>query len=150
MSYDRLKQEMEKQHISIRQLAIKAGIVPQSLYAVFKGRVKFWPGWKMRVAEALEVDVNELFPEWHETVEDAPSITVYEEIKQMDKNSLAKWILKLIHEGPDYLAEAYCRLLCEYRKTPSMCAIPEEDDCPTKNDKISDFEIIIALLDSEA
>lgn len=63
MNYNRLKQEMEKQHMTTRQLAIKAGIVPQSLYAAIKGRVEFWPGWRQRVADALEVDVEELFPE---------------------------------------------------------------------------------------
>lgn len=63
MEYKKLLEEMERQRLSTRQLAIKAGIVPQSLYGAIHGRVEFWPGWKKRVADAMSVDVDELFPE---------------------------------------------------------------------------------------
>lgn len=63
MVYETLVKEMERQQINTRQLAIKAGIVPQSLYGAIHGRVEFWPGWKKRVADVLSVDVEELFPE---------------------------------------------------------------------------------------
>lgn len=63
MNYTKLMQELKNRNTNIRQLALAAGIVPQSLYAAVQGRVYFWPGWKNRVAKALDMDVQELFPE---------------------------------------------------------------------------------------
>lgn len=63
MNTDKLKKELERRNMSVRQLAIKAEIVPQALYAAINGRVNFWPGWKRRVAEALDMEVSELFGE---------------------------------------------------------------------------------------
>lgn len=63
MNISRLRMELENRNMSVRQLAIKAGIVPQCLYAAIAGKVKFWPGWQERCADALEMDVSELFGE---------------------------------------------------------------------------------------
>ena len=49
--------------MSVRQLAIKSDIIPQALYAAINGKVEFWPGWKKKVADALEMSVEELFEE---------------------------------------------------------------------------------------
>lgn len=61
--YSKLKEEISKQNLTIRKVALKANIVPASLYAAINGNVKFWPGWRKRVAEALEVDEAEIFAE---------------------------------------------------------------------------------------
>lgn len=63
MKYEKLERVMQERRISTRRLAIEAGIVPQSLYAAFSGKVEFWPGWRKRVAEALDMDEAELFEE---------------------------------------------------------------------------------------
>ena len=74
-------------------------------------------------------------------------MTVYEEIKRMNKQILAKWIIKLIHEGPDYLTEVHCRLLCDHRENPySECDLPAGEDCTVTRGDTTDFEIVIALL----
>ena len=62
-NYQKLRDELWDRHLSVRQLALAAGMVPQSLYAAMSGRVPFWPGWRKRVAEVLEMDVDELFCE---------------------------------------------------------------------------------------
>lgn len=61
--YQRLRDELWDRHMSVRQLALAAGMVPQSLYAAMSGRVSFWPGWRKRVAAALEMSEEELFSE---------------------------------------------------------------------------------------
>lgn len=61
--YMALRQEMERQGLSIRKLALSAGIVPQSLNAALNGNVKFWDGWKRKVSDALGVSVEDLFKE---------------------------------------------------------------------------------------
>ncbi len=63
MSSVRLKKELEQRKMSVRQLALKSGIIPQALYAAINGKVEFWPGWKKKVADALELSVEDLFEE---------------------------------------------------------------------------------------
>jgi len=63
VKYEKLERVMQERRISTRRLAIEAGIVPQSLYAALSGKVVFWPGWRKRVAEALDMDEAELFGE---------------------------------------------------------------------------------------
>lgn len=70
MGYKTLRRVMQERGISTRRLAIEAKIVPQSLYSALNGTSPFWPGWKKRVAEALEMDENELFKEANEDEED--------------------------------------------------------------------------------
>ena len=69
MNNTKLIQELESRNMNLRQLALAADIVPQSLYAAVHGRVYFWPGWKKRVAETLDMSVEELFEEEGETGE---------------------------------------------------------------------------------
>ena len=59
--YMNLRNELKKRNISIRKLALNAGIVPQSLYSAINGRSKFWPGWKKKVADSLKMDISDLF-----------------------------------------------------------------------------------------
>lgn len=77
-------------------------------------------------------------------------MTVYEEIQRMSKEDLAKWIVKLLHEGPEFCTEVHCRLLCKHRNADRKCDIPDEEDCPVVVENISNLEIINTLLDSES
>lgn len=61
MKYKRLKEELQNRNMSVRQLAITAGIIPQALYAALNGNAKFWPGYKRKVADALGVPEADLF-----------------------------------------------------------------------------------------
>ena len=54
---------MMEMNLSTRQVALKADITPQGLYAAINGKCEFWPGWRKRVAEVLEVDEADLFEE---------------------------------------------------------------------------------------
>lgn len=61
MKYTALKNKIKEKNMSIREVAIKANIVPQGLYAAINGKCEFWPAWRKRVAEALEMPEAELF-----------------------------------------------------------------------------------------
>ena len=63
MFRERIRAELKQRNMSVRQLAIKSDIIPQALYAAINGKVEFWPGWKKKVADALEMSVEELFEE---------------------------------------------------------------------------------------
>ena len=62
-NYERLRAAVSKRGLSFRKLAIMTGIAPQSLSAALNGRVEFWPGWRKRIAAALELSEEELFGE---------------------------------------------------------------------------------------
>lgn len=59
--YSALLREMESQNLTVRQLALKADIIPQNLYNAINGNMRFWPGWRSRVAEVLGVNEEDLF-----------------------------------------------------------------------------------------
>ena len=61
MKYLKLRKTMAEKNLSTRQVALKAGITPQGLYAAINGKCEFWPGWRKRVADALGVAEAELF-----------------------------------------------------------------------------------------
>lgn len=61
-----LRQELQQREISVNKLALMSGIASSSLYAAMAGNVRFWPGWKKKIAAALEMEVRELFPEEEE------------------------------------------------------------------------------------
>lgn len=63
MKYETLRLTLNDRGISIRGLALKAGIVPQSLNSAMNEQIPFWPGWRKRVAEALNMSEAELFDE---------------------------------------------------------------------------------------
>jgi transcriptional regulator with XRE-family HTH domain len=64
--HERVREMAKAKGLSVRQLAIKAGIIPQALYGAINGRTEFWSGWKVKVADVLEVNVDDLFNEEHE------------------------------------------------------------------------------------
>ena len=58
-----LRSELKKRKMSILQLSFKASISSASLYAAVNGTIPFWPGWRSRVAEVLDMSEADLFPE---------------------------------------------------------------------------------------
>ena len=58
---DRLKAEMKAQHIKAFTLAKRADINPPALYSALSGNRVMYPGWKRRIAKALNVSEKELF-----------------------------------------------------------------------------------------
>ena len=61
--YDELKEVMKEKNISTHRLAKLSNITPQDLYAVLSGKKPFFPSWRKRVAEALDVNAEELVTE---------------------------------------------------------------------------------------
>ena len=61
--YDELKEVMKEKNISTHKLAKLSNITPQDLYAVLSGKKPFFPNWRKRVAEALDINAEELFTE---------------------------------------------------------------------------------------
>lgn len=61
--YETVRNRIIEKYGSINKLSKIIGMEPQDLYSAFNGKRPFFPKWKKRVAEALDMDVNELFPE---------------------------------------------------------------------------------------
>ncbi|MDP3306084.1 MAG: hypothetical protein Q8S15_08430 [Erysipelotrichaceae bacterium] len=61
MKNSKLETLLYVRRISKLQLALKTGINPSSLYDAINGKREFYPGYKRKVAEFLEVDENYLF-----------------------------------------------------------------------------------------
>ena len=130
MAYENLRKKCEAKYGSINKMAKELGIAAQDLYSAFAGKKPFYPKWYDAVVSAIN---------------DAPPISVYQEIKQMDKKNLAKWIVKLLNENDRFTDEICCRMLCKYR-VDGHCSVPDEYYCLNK---LSQEEIILKWLDSE-
>lgn len=61
--YDKVRQKVIERYGSINKLAKVIDVSAQDLYCAFNGKKPFFPKWRMLVAEALSMDVEELFPE---------------------------------------------------------------------------------------
>ena len=59
--YDNLKKIMKEKNINANQLAFASLITPSDLYSALSGKKPFFPNWRKRVAEALDVNAEELF-----------------------------------------------------------------------------------------
>jgi len=57
----KLTEVLNERKISKLQLSMRAGISPSSLYDALNGRIPFYPAWKKRIAEYLQMDEQELF-----------------------------------------------------------------------------------------
>ena len=55
---------LKERNISKLQLALNAGITPSDLYCALNGKKPFYPKWRKKVADFLQVDEIELFPEY--------------------------------------------------------------------------------------
>lgn len=54
---------LKQQKISKMQLALNARITPSDLYQALNGKKPFFPAWKKRIADFLDIDIEELFKE---------------------------------------------------------------------------------------
>ncbi len=61
--YEKLLEEMKRRGITRNKLAKMSDITPSDLYSALNGERKFYDGWKKRVCDVLEMDIDELFEE---------------------------------------------------------------------------------------
>lgn len=54
---------LKEKNLSKLQLALKAGIAPSDLYCALNGKKPFYPMWKSRISEYLQMNEDELFGE---------------------------------------------------------------------------------------
>lgn len=62
--YETFRNELRARGLSVCKVGLMCNINPSGLYTALNGRSDFWPGWRRRIAEALEMDENALFPEY--------------------------------------------------------------------------------------
>jgi len=61
-----VREVRKKQNMSALELARRAVMPPSSLSLVERGLLPAYPGWRKRIAQALGVSEDELFPEVQE------------------------------------------------------------------------------------
>lgn len=61
--YSKLLEQLEKRGISRLQLAHMARIAPSDMYLALSGKHPMFPQWRVRIADALGLSVDELFEE---------------------------------------------------------------------------------------
>ena len=59
--YERLREIVRQQGLSINKLALLSNITPADLYSAMSGKKPFFPNWRKRVALTLNVTEDELF-----------------------------------------------------------------------------------------
>lgn len=59
--YEKLLTTMKERQVSRNRLAIKSGISPSDLYSALAGNKPLYPGWRKKIAAALEAPEEELF-----------------------------------------------------------------------------------------
>lgn len=62
----KLEQILKERYMSRNQLAVNAGITPSDLYSAISGKKAFFPGWRKRIADYLQMEEEEVFPEYRE------------------------------------------------------------------------------------
>lgn len=60
---NQLKKIRELKGLSQFELAKKADITPSDISRIENNKIFAYPGWRARLAEALDIPQNELFPE---------------------------------------------------------------------------------------
>lgn len=63
MSNNKLREIRVDKGLSQLQLSILTEITPQAISNIENNKVYVYPGWKKRVAEALQVPEEEIFPD---------------------------------------------------------------------------------------
>lgn len=63
MFRNRLKERCEQEGITLRELAVKAGIAESTIYSLSSGKVFPYPAWRQKIAEVFECEESELFYE---------------------------------------------------------------------------------------
>ena len=62
MKFEVLGEIMKERHITGYWLSKRTGIASPDVYAALKGTKPMYPGYKKRIAEALELSADYLFP----------------------------------------------------------------------------------------
>lgn len=62
----RIKKILKDRGISMLQAAMKAEISPSDFYQAVNGKKPFFPAWRKRLSETLDVPEKVLFPEYFE------------------------------------------------------------------------------------
>ncbi len=57
----KLEEILKEKQISKLQLALCTRITPSDLYSAFNGKKPFFPKWKRKIANFIQVDEAELF-----------------------------------------------------------------------------------------
>jgi transcriptional regulator with XRE-family HTH domain len=60
----KLNEILAERKMSQRRLSMAAGITNQDLNGAINGKRPFYPAWRKRIAEALRLPEDELFPEY--------------------------------------------------------------------------------------
>lgn len=66
--YETLKHELKRRSISVNQLSFMSRIASSDLYTALSGKKPLFPVWRKRIAEALEIPVEDLFPNGNEQI----------------------------------------------------------------------------------
>ena len=61
-----LKKVLKEKGLSVLELCRVTGIAPQVMYTISNEKIVPYDGWKQRIAEALEMSVEQIFPESEE------------------------------------------------------------------------------------
>lgn len=61
--YTKLHQELKKRCLSVNKLSFMSGITASDLYCALSGKKPMYPNWRKRIAEALDMSIEELFDE---------------------------------------------------------------------------------------
>jgi predicted transcriptional regulator len=61
---------LKEKRISGMQIAMKAGVAPSDFYQAMNGKKPFFPAWRKRLSEALDMPESECFPEYQDNKEE--------------------------------------------------------------------------------
>ena len=61
----KVEEIMREKNLSKMRVSLNAGINPPDFYQALNGKKPFFPAWRKRVSEALEISEDELFPEYN-------------------------------------------------------------------------------------
>ncbi|MGE5633380.1 MAG: hypothetical protein ACM3TR_20135 [Caulobacteraceae bacterium] len=67
----RIKTACDKKNISISTMLMLANVQSGDYYLAVNGKRPFYAGWRKRIAEVLNMDESELFPEYSSNVKEA-------------------------------------------------------------------------------
>jgi len=89
----KIAEVIKERNVSGLQIAMQARIAPSDFYSAMSGKKPFFPAWKRRLSEALEIPEDELFPEHQKKDEFTKKMTNYEFIKNMSIEEMAVTIM---------------------------------------------------------
>jgi len=64
LAHKELKDLMVSRHLSQLKLAYACKISPSALNMALNGKMTFFPAWRKRISEFLEVSEDKIFPEF--------------------------------------------------------------------------------------